>query len=595
MSLPRVSRAKGTLRLQALRLHGLRLHGLRPSARLQALRPSTLRPRAIRLPQRPSWPRALRLPRRPSWPRALRLPRRPRWPRALRPAALAALLAWVLAGIFLFTCYLHVSRTAAVTSDGASNALQAWDMLHGDLLLHGWQLSDVSFATTELPEYMIIERLRGLGPDVVHVAAATTYTLLVLLAALLAKGKTRGREAVIRILITAGIMLSPQLGGGVSVLMLSPDHVGTSAAVLLTWILLDRAPRRWHVLPAVAVLLAWVLIADRIVLLIGVLPLAAACAARAYLAASRQRRSPRSRWFELSLVAMAALAAWMARTAGAIISSHGGYEVWPVGNQLASFSQMLQHVLLTIQGLLLIFGANFFSRSLGYISVLAMLHLAGLGLASWALCAAFRRFAGQELVVQILAIGTVIILAAYVFGPRAQDLSSTREIATVLPFTAVLAGRLLAGPLDRARLLPALAVVLTAYILSLSRLVTHPPAPGQNQQLATWLAAHRLDYGLAGYWQASSSTLDSGGRVQVRPVRVAGSIVARDPWEIQQSWFSPAEHDATFVVLTPGAPGRDPFPWSADVRATFGQPARVYYVGSYTVLVWNKNLLTELG
>lgn len=29
--------------------------------------------------------------------------------------------------------------------------------------------------------------------------------------------------------------------------------------------------------------------------------------------------------------------------------------------------------------------------------------------------------------------------------------------------------------------------------------------------------------------------------------------------------------------------------------ATFGPPARTYHLGSYTILVWNKNLLTELG
>jgi hypothetical protein len=527
------------------------------------------------------------------------------WPKAagrLRIAALrlpalhllAAWMAWILAGIFLFTCYLHVSRTSAVTSDGASNALQAWDMLHGNLLLHGWQLSDVSFYTTELPEYMIIERLGGLRPDVVHVAAAATYTMLVLLAALLAKGRAKGKEALIRILITAGIMLAPQLGSGISVLLLSPDHVGTAAAVMATWILLDRAPRRWYVLPAVAALLSWALIADNIVLITGVLPLAAAAAARAYLAPARPRPAPRPRWFELSLVAMAVLAAGIARTAVTLISSRGGYAVWPVGSQLSSFSQMPQHVLITIQGLLLLFGANFFSQNLGYVSALAMLHLAGLGMAGWAVCTAFRRFAAQDLVVQILAIGTVLSLAAYLFGQRAQDLSSTREIAAVLPYAAVLAGRLLAGRLERARLLPALAVVLTGCILSLSLIVAHPAAAGQNQQLAGWLAAHRLDYGLAGYWQASSSTLDAAGRVRLRPVRVSDSLVARDPWEIQQTWYSPAAHDATFVVLAPSAPGRDVFPWVADVRATFGQPARIYYVGSYTVLVWNKNLLTEL-
>ena len=56
------------------------------------------------------------------------------------------------AAILLFLCYLRISGTQPVTSDGASQALQAWDMLHGNWLLKGWSLTDVSFYTTELPE-----------------------------------------------------------------------------------------------------------------------------------------------------------------------------------------------------------------------------------------------------------------------------------------------------------------------------------------------------------------------------------------------------------------------------------------------------------
>jgi hypothetical protein len=507
----------------------------------------------------------------------------------------AAALLWSLAGIALFTCYLHVSRTAAVNSDGASNALQAWDMLHGNLLLHGWQLSDVSFYTTELPEYMLIEWLRGLRPDVVHIAAAMTYTLLVLLSAMLAKGKSTGGQAAARIAITAGIMLAPQLGSGVFVLMLSPDHVGTTVPVLLTWILLDRARQRWYVPAAAAVLLTWALVADNIVLIIGVLPLAVACAARAYQASVRRRLLQRSSWFDLSLVAMALLTVFGARTVVSLISSRGGYTIWPVTNQLSSFSQLPQHLLLTIQGLLLLFGANFFGHSLGYVSVLAIAHLVGLGLAAWALCAAFRRFPDQDRVVQILAIGTAISLAAYLFGQRALDLNTTREFTAVLPYGAVLAGRLLAGPVAKTRLLPALAVVLTAYVLSLGRVVAQPPVPAQNQQLASWLTAHRLDYGLAGYWAASSTTLDSGGHILLCPVLGADGRVTRDDWETQRSCYNPADHDANFVVLAPDQPDGKPYPSSADAIATLGQPARIYYTGSYTVLVWNKNLLTALG
>src|SRR5215475_2019248 len=65
----------------------------------------------------------------------------------------------VLAVAVLFVCYWRQSLTQPVSSDGAANALQAWDMLHGNLLLHGWLLSDVSFYTTELPQYMLIEAI----------------------------------------------------------------------------------------------------------------------------------------------------------------------------------------------------------------------------------------------------------------------------------------------------------------------------------------------------------------------------------------------------------------------------------------------------
>jgi len=46
-------------------------------------------------------------------------------------------------------------------------------------------------------------------------------------------------------------------------------------------------------------------------------------------------------------------------------------------------------------------------------------------------------------------------------------------------------------------------------------------------------------------------------------------------------------------VLPPGQAGVT-YPWTYAVRAAFGQPARIYYAGGYTVLVWDRNLLSEL-
>ena len=161
-----------------------------------------------------------------------------------RPAArVAAALVWAAAGVVLFLCYLRVSRTAGVDSDGASNALQAWDMLHGNPLLRGWRLSDVSFYTTELPRVHAGRAGPGAAaPTWCTSPARMTYTLLVLLAALLAKGRAAARTGLLRAAIAGGIMLAPQLGNGVYVLLLAPDHVGSTVPVMLIWLLLDRAP-----------------------------------------------------------------------------------------------------------------------------------------------------------------------------------------------------------------------------------------------------------------------------------------------------------------------------------------------------------------
>ena len=178
------------------------------------------------------------------------------------------------AAVGLFACYLRLSATFAAGSDGASNALEAWDLLHGNWLLHGWTLTDVSFYTTELPEYAVVELARGLHPEVVHISAAITYTLLVLTAAALARGRARGGEGWARALIAAGIMLAPQLGNGVQVLLAQPDHVGTQVLLLAIFLLVDRAPRRWYTVAAIWVLLTAAVVADKIAIVDAAVPLA---------------------------------------------------------------------------------------------------------------------------------------------------------------------------------------------------------------------------------------------------------------------------------------------------------------------------------
>ena len=520
--------------------------------------------------------------------------RHPSW-----PLLTGATLAWLVAGVVMFSCFLPMSRSVPVNSDGAANALQAWAMLHGNPLLRGWFLSDVAFYTTELPEYMLVELVRGLTPDVVHIAAALTYTLVVLLAARLAKGPATGRQGVLRAFLAAGIMVAPQQSE-VTVLMLSPDHVGSTVPVLAMWLLIDRAGRRWYVPIASCALIALALVADEIVLLTGVLPLLLVALVRAYHRAISQRGPLRSALFELGLAAAALGGAEAAWHALALIRHSGGFLVWPADNQLVGLASFPHNLLETYQGILLLFGANVMGQRAGLVVAIAMVHLIGIGLAGWGLCAGTRRFFRSDIAVQLMVAGTFISLAAFALGPNAGELFSSREFAAVLPFGAAVAGRTLATRLGRARLVPALVLVLAVYVVGATQVIARPPVPGANQTLANWLAAHRLYYGLSGYWLANSTTLDSGGTVQVRAVNGNAAGVWAPFWECQPSWYDPADNMATFVVLPSGPEEAsetfpDPTaPTASGVLNAFGQPAEVYFLTGYTVLVWNKNLLSGL-
>jgi hypothetical protein len=514
-----------------------------------------------------------------------------------RALVAAALLGWIVSGLALYGLFGHMSRSVPVNSDGASNALQAWAMLHGNLLLHGWVLSDVSFYTTELPQYMLVELARGLSPDVVHVSAAMTYTLVVLLAARLAKGDATRGQGLLRVCIAVGIMIAPQ-HSEVTVLMLSPDHVGSTVPVMLAWLVIDRCRRRWYVPLAVWALLAWALVADQIVLLTGIAPLILVGLTIAYQRVVRERGRPRSGLFGLALAAAAAGAAEVGWHGLAWIRGHGGFYVFPVSNRIIGFGHLGHNLVQTYQGVLLLFGADFMGQRPGLALAIAFAHLAGLALAVWGVSAALRRFPDGDLAVHLMAVAVVIGVVAFALGPNAYEQLSSREFAAVLPFAAALAGRILAARLHRARLVPALALVLAVYAIGAATVAARPAVPAQNQPIADWLAAHKLTYGLADYWMADSISLDSRGAVRILPVK-GGRWTFPYQWEDEPEWFDPARHIANFVVLPgngvgpPPGPGPDP-PTVASAVASFGQPARAYFLAGYTVLVWNQNLLADM-
>ncbi len=182
-------------------------------------------------------------------------------------------------------------------------------------------------------------------------------------------------------------------------------------------------------------------------------------------------------------------------------------------------------------------------------------------------------------------------------SPHAQDLLGAREIAAVLPLGAVLAGRVLGDRLAawtraaRCWLAPVLAVLGAGYLAALGFGAAQPVRPGPNEPLAAWLTAHGLTDGLATYWQANSTNVDSHGRVSL------GAVVRTSVTTSCRTCGKPTRPLRSGPPLRQLRGGGRPLGAARHeaVRGTdLRPPGADLPRRGYTILVWDKNLLAEL-
>jgi hypothetical protein len=195
-----------------------------------------------------------------------------------------------------------------------------------------------------------------------------------------------------------------------------------------------------------------------------------------------------------------------------------------------------------------------------------------------------------DLVADLLVVAIVANIAAYFVVYQIEHVYEAHEIGPVVSLGAALAGRLLGGPLLRARLVPALAAGLACYAVMLGFAAAGQQTPPYNAAVTVWLKQHGLRSGVAPYWEASSVTLDSGGTITMGAVKPAGKGLSPWRWMEDMRIFRPSDHTADFFITLPGESVTP-----AMARAAFGPQARVYHFKAYTIMVWNKNLLRHLG
>ncbi len=516
----------------------------------------------------------------------MRTPLRPKGNPGTRLAARRwqAVAAWVAVGLVLFAFFLRVSFGERVDSDGANSALQAWDLVHGHLMLHGWVLGDATFYAFELPLNGIVQLLSGVGNLAAHIGSALTYLIVAACAVALAVTSSRGPARAVRCAVVVAVLAAPLLAGPpVLALLEEPDHIGTSVFLLVTFLLIDRVPDRRFTAPLVCVILCAGQLSDLTVRYVAVPAVVLVCGYR--VLAGRKLRSG-----DTAFVVAAVVSVPLELVLRAAMVHFGAFVMALPQTRLSSPRLWPRHASLTWLNVRVLFGSvarpdtrlGGAGAAFGLICLLAALF--GLARVMWA----WRRASRAE---QLLVAAIVFNVGTYLVTVMPSP-SRYREVAAVLPCGAVLAARALvpARITGGSRAFAAVAVTGLIALLPLAAAATRPPMSPATAPLAAWLEAHGLTYGIAGYWDASLVTLQSGNRVQIRAVDLyPGPNIYVPGWETNALWYNASRHDATFAVAD--SHGRYP---AAYFEHFLGKPATAYRVASWLVLVYRTNLLRRI-
>jgi hypothetical protein len=494
-----------------------------------------------------------------------------------------AALAWTAGAAALFALCLRIKLSMAPDSDTANNALQAWDMLHGHLMLHGWLTSDVSFYTFELPLMAVVEIFFGLHNVAMHVSMALIYLIIAGCGVAIAVPDSRGAARAARAGVVVAVLTAPVLTVTEAWIPLGfPDHFGTAVFLLVSCLLID-SPSRFTA-PLLCVILVAGQIGDVTVRYVAVPAIIVMCV---YQVLATRRIKTRDTANLVAVALSLPLATWVR----ALMRHFGSYLMAAPKTRIAPVSQWANNWALTWHSVRMLFGIT------GEPGAAPVGKTAIFGWACLAVAAAgalraiwhWRRARRSEQVL-LLAIVANVVVYAFSTLPTSAD---PHDLAGLLPAGAILGARALVPDRIAGRL-TALVVACAALIAALLPLslqaAARAPQATPVAALTAWLQAHGLRYGLGGYWDSSVVSLQSGGQVLVRAVGEVDGQITPDAWEVNFLWYDPARHYANFVIFN--VSGGD---LGTDAMRFFGAPVSVTHVGSWDVAVYDANLLQDVG
>lgn len=481
------------------------------------------------------------------------------------------ILLFLVYGIYLGTVCLRVP----LNSDHANQLLQAEDILKGNILLKGWNLTGVSFRFSELPFYLLVTALFG--------AETYSYVLCITIMAL--------------VLFTVGFLLAEEgrsisfsdfglflAAAGMPTLAMIDFSRGHSGAFIYAMLILycyhryaETKSKRLLVFYGFFILLCCA--SDMIILMIMILPIL-------LYALIAERDILQIVITILTAGAGAALDKGLCLLGNvnknAFLDTRKFIYIHKVFEKFSDFLEGISELLrcdFSGKPLLAFLTARYFLYSL--IAVAAVIIVIRS-------LRAISQNKGEDRITVILSLSLTLMVLICTLTDIYSGTESNRYIA-YFP-TAI--GILLVRNLPRKGALTAAALLCAALCLITP---PHGRVITKQDRLALALKDLGLKNGFASFWNASHTTIASGEAVTVRSIRVREKVLGIPDFIEAQNWFCKTEwynEPANFVVVD----NTEYLNTSEkNIQMLLGDPSqRVELEDGYRVLIYDRDISSEI-
>lgn len=481
------------------------------------------------------------------------------------------ILLFLVYGVYLGTVCMRVP----LNSDHANQLLQAEDILKGNILLKGWNLTGVSFRFTELPFYLLATGLFG-ARTYSYVFCITLMAFVLFTAGFLLaeEGRSFSFSDFILFLAAAGMptLAMADFSRGHSgafiyailILFCYNRYAETKSSIVLAFygllILLCCASDMIILMIMILPILFYALIAERDRLPIGVTILAAGAGAT----------------LDKGLCVLGGVNKNAFLDTRKFIYIHKGFEKF--GDFLEGISELLRCDF-SGKPLLAISTARYFLYSLIAVAAVVIV-IRNLG--------AFSQNKAKDRITTILSLSLTLMGLICTL----TDIYSSTESNRYIAYFPTAIGIILVRNLPRKPALTATALFCAALCLITpphGRIIT------KQDRLALALRDLGLKNGYASFWNASHTTVASGETVTVRSIRVRERILGNPDFIEAQNWFCKTEwynEPANFVVV-------DNVEYlntsEKNIQMLLGDPSqRIELEDGYRVLIYDRDISSEI-